>query len=302
MAKFRGFILQASYRVVSRPDGVRVPVVHVYGRLESGDTFLVRDDRQRPHFYIRAGDAARSRELGILELKPSSKRTFDAAPVAMLEADVPADVPGMRDRLHAAGIETFEADVRFAMRYLIERGIKGGCEIEADAAPQEGAGGTMWIFDNPTLRPAESKFEPRVLSFDIETHGKQERLLAISMYGPDIDEVLIVDGSGRPMPEKATCCADEFAALEAFCERVQRVDPDVITGWNIIDFDLAVLERIAARLRHPLILGRDAADRRPAALRIRKAQGFFGSGQASITGRVVLDGIESAARRVHPHG
>jgi len=26
-------------------------------------------------------------------------------------------------------------------------------------------------------------------------------LLAISLYGPNVDEVLIVDGSGRPMPD-----------------------------------------------------------------------------------------------------
>ena len=52
-----------------------------------------------------------------------------------------------------------------------------------------------------------------MLSFDIETDPKGERLLAISLYAPGIDEVLIVDGSDRPMPEKATRCADERAAL-----------------------------------------------------------------------------------------
>jgi DNA polymerase-2 len=293
MGTFRGFILQASYRVVARPNGQRVPVVHLYGRLASGETFLVRDDRQRPHFFIRAADAARARALGTPEPQASRKAAFDGAPVAVLEAAIPSDVPGIRDRLHAAGIETFEADVRFAMRYLIERGIKGGCEIEGPAtAPPEAAAGITWIFDNPTLRPAESNFEPRVLSFDIETHGKQERLLAISMYGPGTDEVLIVDGSGRAMPANATRCTDEFAALEAFCERVRRLDPDVLTGWNIIDFDLSVLQRIAERVRHPLLLGRDTDAGRSAALHIRKAQGFFGSGHASIPGRLVLDGID----------
>ena len=50
----RGVILQATYRVLSQPDGRRAPVVHLYGRLESGETFLVRDDRQLPHFFIRS--------------------------------------------------------------------------------------------------------------------------------------------------------------------------------------------------------------------------------------------------------
>src|SRR5450755_2054650 len=117
VAQFRGFVLQSSYRVVSRPNGRRIPIIHIYGRLESGETFLVRDDRQRPHFFIRAVDADRARSLGAPAPKVSGKRTFDGAPVSLLEVDTPAEVPGVRDRLHNAHIDTFEADVRFAVRY-----------------------------------------------------------------------------------------------------------------------------------------------------------------------------------------
>lgn len=283
MPKLRGFILQAGYRVL-RPNGRRVSVVHIYGRLETGGTFLVRDDRQRPHFYIQTSDAEQARALQVPEPKTIDKRTFAGAPVSRLETDVPPEVPGIRDRLHAAGIETFEADVRFAVRYLVERGVKGGCEIEGEAVR---GSGVTWVFENPSLRPADVKVEPRVLSFDIETDAKAERLLAISMYGPGVDAVLIVDGSDRAMPANATRCVDEFSALDAFCDRVRLFDPDVLTGWNIIDFDLTVLQRIAVRARHPFMLGRDSG-----AIRIRKAEGYFGSGQANIPGRLVLDGID----------
>lgn len=284
MKTARGFILQASYRVSAESGGRRTPVVHLYGRLEDGGTFLVRDGRQRPHFYIPAGAADRAVMLGAPKPKPDDKRTFSGASVSRIEMQTPPDVPPLRDRLHEAGVDTFEADVRFAMRYLIERGIKGSCEIEGPATPGIG---TTWVFDNPALRPADVRIEPRVLSFDIETDGKGERLLAISLYAPEIDEVFIVDGGDRSMPERATRCIDERAALEAFCSRVTSLDPDVLTGWNVIDFDLTVLEKIAARLRHPLQLGRDIGT-----MRLRKAEGYFGSGQASIPGRLVLDGID----------
>jgi DNA polymerase-2 len=284
----RGFILQANYRiargVTADRDRRSASVVHLYGRLENGESFLIRDDRATPHFYVRASDAERVRTLRLSNPTSSDKRTFDGAAVCIVATATPPDVPPLRDRLHAAGIETFEADVRFANRYLIDRGIKGGCEIEGDAQP--GIGQT-WTFENPVVRPAETVIEPRVLSFDIETDAKGERLLAISLFAPGVDEVLIVDGSGRAMPERATCCATEFAALDAFCDRVRTFDPDVITGWNIIDFDLTVLQKIAARVRHPFLLGRDGS-----ALRVRKAEGYFGSGQATIAGRLVLDGID----------
>lgn len=281
--KTRGFILQASYRIVPGPHGGQMPVVHLYGRLEDGGTFLVRDDRQRPHFYVRVAQADRARALGAHPQR-IDKRSFDGAAVCRIDVETPADVPALRDRLHDAGIETFEADVRFALRYLIDRRIKGGCEIEGAADP--GTGLTL-VFDNPELCPADVKVEPRVLAFDIETDPKAERLLAISLYARGLDEVLIVDGSNRPMPDHAIRCIDERAALSAFCERLHRFDPDVLTGWNIIDFDLSVLLRIAARLHHPLHLGRDAG-----AIRIRKAESYFGSGTASIPGRLALDGID----------
>ena len=130
MTQLRGFILQASYRVLSGPAGTRTPVIHIYGRLEEGGTFLVREHRQRPHFYIRTADVQRAGVLTSMQPTPLDKRTFDGAPVSRFDMETPSDVPGLRERFHDIGIDTFEADVRFAIRYLIERGIKGGCEIE----------------------------------------------------------------------------------------------------------------------------------------------------------------------------
>ena len=184
MPKARGFILQATYRVTSTADGRRLPVVHLYGRLEGGVTFLVRDDRQRPHFYVRAGDLSRATALqGVCRRPSRSTSTLSpASPCAASTSTSPRTCRRLRDRLHAAGIDTFEADVRFASRYLIERGIKGGCEIEGDSTSGRRRHSCSTI---RMLRPGRGAAStPRVLSFDIETDAKAERLLAISLYGP----------------------------------------------------------------------------------------------------------------------
>src|SRR5262249_3220017 len=157
----RGVILQASYRIVIQSGGRRVPVVHLYGRLEDGGTFLVRDDRQTPHFYIHSNDATHARQLGAREPKAAGKSDFAGAPVSRIDVGIPADVPALRDRLQANGLDTFEADVRFPVRYLIQRGIKGACEI--DGTPVVGADrgvGITLTFDNPVLRPAQLRIEP----------------------------------------------------------------------------------------------------------------------------------------------
>ena len=107
------------------------------------------------------------------------------------------------------------------------------------------------------------------------------------MYGENLDEVFVVDPQQREMPERARGFLDEKAVLEAFCQCLKSYDPDVLTGWNVVDFDLSVLARIAARVRHPWQLGRDVG-----AVRIRAAEGYFGSGSANIPGRLVLDGMD----------
>src|SRR5262249_7618663 len=61
--KVRGVILQASYRVLSRPGTPRRAVVHLFGRLLQGGSFLIRDDRCRPRFFIRSIDATRATAL-----------------------------------------------------------------------------------------------------------------------------------------------------------------------------------------------------------------------------------------------
>ncbi|MCY3813684.1 MAG: DNA polymerase II [Gammaproteobacteria bacterium] len=278
----RGFILQASYRI---HDGA--PVVHLYGVLEDGGTFLVRDRRQTPSFHIRRSDAALAWTLGATRQIETARTTFAGDRVLRVDVGVPQDAPPLRDRLQGHGVPTFEADVRFAVRYLIDRGIRGGCEIVGTPTPGADGGMIEYIFDDPLLRPADVTVRPSVLSFDIETDPTARRLLAIALYGQGVDEVLIVDEDGRDMPERAHAYPTEREALAAFVDRVHALDPDVLTGWNVIDFDLNVLSRIARRTRTPLHLGRDAGT-----VRVRPARGYFGSGQASIPGRLVLDGMD----------
>ena len=275
----RGFVLQATYRIENG-----APVVHLYGVLEGGGTFLVRDGREVPYFYVRREDAARARELGAARQRDTARRTFDGGPVVRVEVAVPPDTPPLRDRLQEQGIRTFEADVRFAVRYLIDRGIRGGCEIAGASTPGERI---TRVFDDPDLRPADVAVTPSVLSLDIETDPAGRRLFAVALYGGGADEVYIVDPAGRALPDGAVGCAGEREALDAVAARLRELDPDVLTGWNVVDFDLKVLDRVAGRTGPPLELGRDAGP-----LRLRPPRGWFGSGEASIPGRLVLDGMD----------
>jgi DNA polymerase-2 len=141
----------------------------VYGRLEDGASFLVRDDRQRPHFYIRAADLDRARAIGAPAALPTTKRTFDGVPCADWRSTSRETCRQCAIGCMRRALIRSRRTVRFAMRYLIERGIKAGCAIQGEASAGKGV---TWVFDNPTLRPADVRIDPRMLSFDIET-GRQ---------------------------------------------------------------------------------------------------------------------------------
>jgi hypothetical protein len=76
----RGFVLQPTYRIE-----LGRPVIHLYGRLEDGRSFLARDDREVPHFFVDTGDAERARELGAGRITPTGKVSLQGKPVARVE-------------------------------------------------------------------------------------------------------------------------------------------------------------------------------------------------------------------------
>ena len=280
---YQGFVLQATYRIQQN-----IPVVYIFGRLVDGRTFVIRDSQQVPHFYVKQSDSAHVLRA---QVAPCEFSSLLGEPLSRVDVRLPGDAPNLRDSLHHLGIATYEADVRFAMRYLIDRGIKGGIAIEGkaleDQADRPSSSGVDVVFENPKTGPAPVGIDAKVLSFDIETNPGTDQLLAIACYGCGVDEVVVVDPRRREMPNKAIGVADESQALGYFVDLVARLDVDVLTGWNVIDFDLSFLSKVAKRHKFDLQLGRERG-----AMKIRPAQGYFGSGHASIPGRIVLDGID----------
>jgi DNA polymerase-2 len=272
----RGFILTPTYRVVRG-----LPEVHLYGVLESGEPCLVIDDRSRPHFFVRQRDVVRLHTVASsLRVEDGAFRSLDGEPVATVYVTVPGDVPPLRRKLEEQGIACFEADLRFAYRYLIDRGIRGAFELD-------GAGETRpWlgrVYRNPNLRPARWVPRLKVLSIDIETSLQGERLYSIALHGCGMDRVIIVH---EGVLGHAECVPSEQAAIRRFLELLRDLDPDVITGWNVVDFDLAFLARVARRHGVGFAIGRNDDE-----FDLRKDPSFTRESRAVVFGRQVLDGL-----------
>ena len=90
----------------------------------------------------------------------------------------------------------------------------------------------------------------------------------------------------RECPGGARPFRTEKDLLSALLLARARTGPRVLTGWNGVDFDLFVLDRVDGPRGVPLELGRG-----PGTLRLRADGAARGTRQATIPGRVVLDGI-----------
>ncbi len=255
-------------------------MVWLFGVLESGKPFLVEDDRFRPYFFVPAGDEVnvpRGKGVRIVE---TDLRDLRGRRIVRIDVQIPRDVSPLREAIEQAGGEVLEGDVRFAYRYLIDHGLGAALTIRGE--PERG-GGRLLRFRNPEL--ARTSFRPalRLLSIDIETSPDARQIYSVALVGDDVDEVHRVGPDSVP---GAVAHRDERALLRAFSSRVREIDPDVLTGWNVVDFDLRVLDARARALGLPFQLGRLDGP-----LFLRRDPGFTRLWRAEMPGRQVLDGI-----------
>ena len=268
-----GLILQPTYRIRDER-----PVVQLYGRLVDGPPFLVEDDRFRPYLFVRARDVDALGSVPGMSVDVRDLRDLDGVPVARVVLPTPSAASALRERLAAAGVATFEADVRFAYRYLIDHGVRAIASIEGPSEERDG----LVVFANPKLGPATARPTLRVLSLDIETTPDASRVLSFALAGCGAEEVHLV---GKGTVPGAALHPDERALLAAFAARVRALDPDVLLGWNVVDFDLRVLARRMAALR---VVG--GIGRVPGRIAFEQDRTFTRQGRADVPGRMVLDG------------
>jgi len=112
-----------------------VPEIHLYGRLQSGETFLAIDTRTLPRLYVRSSEAEDARTIAArfgCQSAPVNLRTMDGESTERITFRAPGKLGTIRRALAEANIRTYEADVPFAWSYLIDRHLRGTVAIQGD--------------------------------------------------------------------------------------------------------------------------------------------------------------------------
>ena len=232
---------------------------------------------QKALFFIRQPDVAGLEQRG-MTIKPLQLKSFSGDPVSAVYFDSQQQLYRARDRLTQQGVACYESDIRPTERFLCERFITASIDVDADYSAQP--------LHNVRLQPGDFQPSFEVMSFDIESDYESSALFSIAFVSSQTRRVLMI-GDGAD-DETIEYVADERALLARWIEWVARIDPDILIGWNVINFDLRLLQDRAQALGVPLAIGRAAS-----LPQWRQSQADRSHYFVRIPGRVVLDGIET---------
>ena len=256
--------IQSGYRVAinqveysNAPDG---PVIHVFGRDARGRLHRFDITGFLPYFYVPEEQAATTAHDLRITVEPEKRYTsIRGEPLRRLYTKRPSDVRELRERYRH-----FEADIPFATRFMIDAGLTGGLE-SPDTSP-----------DYRRISPAVVDAPARVCILDIECedeHGfpdpQRDAVICITCHDsfendystflfqateniPDFTGVRKAGGreNGCFRDGVHTICVfgDEAEMFRAFATYIATRDPDILSGWNFVDFDMPYIMRRMEKL------------------------------------------------------
>ncbi|MBD3391789.1 MAG: DNA polymerase II [Chitinivibrionales bacterium] len=266
----RCFLLTHSYR--DRSGRLEITL---FARAAGGAVVKVVVDSFQPPFFV-------PRETPADVTRPAAARTglplktMHGARVDCCYFATYRDLQNSAQKLRGRGFRPLESDVHPVERYLMERMVCGGMRVSGSPRDRDG----MLVFRNPTVRGDDCDAALHVLSLDIETNAETGSVYSIACDGAARIVFMIGDA---PDAGATRYCPDESHVLARFIDHVRAEDPDVLIGWNVLDFDLAVLQKRCLALGIAFDIGREEG------ARILEPSGEANRHVARIPGRVVLD-------------
>jgi DNA polymerase-2 len=219
--------------------------------------------------------------------KPVALSTPDGAPVDALYFRTQAALRDFAEPPPVPRRHLYETDLRPVDRYLMERFVQGPLRIHGSARRDR----RHRSFIDPHLGPGDFRPSLSVVSLDIETDYASGRLYSIGVSGDPGECVFLNTATpltGADGDPPLVTCKGERALLERFLDYIEDADPDVIIGWNVVGFDLSLLETRCRALGVPFCLGRERG-----IAHVIPGRGPNPMALARVPGRVVMDGIES---------
>jgi len=244
---------------VEYSNGPHGPVIHLYGRETDGNAREIMITGFKPYLYVKADQLSKiPLPMQVIRVEETPYWSIHREEVRRMYTQRPTDVRDVRtDYTH------FEADIPFATRFMIDRGITAGIKIPRD----------QYQVPYEQVIPDDVKAPTRSCILDIECQDdkgglpdpERDAIICITAWDSfdDTYKTFILQNPSLTItpelihstgPLESGCfnrsChevliyATEKELLSGFASYINEKNPDLLTGWNFIDFDL------------PFILGR----------------------------------------------
>lgn len=214
--------------------------------------------------------------------------TFDGRPVVGCYFATLSAFHRAIELLLIRGLEHFEGDIRLPERYLMERFITAGVRFDGKVARKGGQG--HWEVRDARCAPQEVMPALSWVSLDVEC-AMDGALFSVGLHSPEDARVIMIGAPEAGSEQWETAIewvADENALLGALEAWFNRHDPDLVIGWNVVNFDFRLLLRRAELHKRRLRLGRGRE-----LCFWRSSRNDPQTGNVIIPGRMVLDGIDT---------
>lgn len=224
-------------------------------------------------------------------------KNFDHEPVAALYCNSSFAARQLMAKARDLAIALYESEIKPQQRFLIERYIAFDAEFYGAFAPAvtdenpaaiprfiaERARASKTVHDNDAL-------PIKMVSFDLEC-APDGALYSAAVFGASsnnqqqISQVFMI-GSPQAAETDIVWVENERALLTELIAWFQTWDPDVIIGWSVVSFDLALLSKRCE------VLGVAPQFGRAGQVLSWLIEGKHRPETLSLPGRVVLDGID----------
>jgi len=229
-------------------------------------------------------------DIEFADIKPLSLKSFTQKTVSGVYFNTLRDFYSARSYLKQHNIKCYEDDFRPDERYLMERYITADLEFIGKPTKRDNFIQYQQVKCKP-LDKAKSDVKLEMVSLDIECSMAGD-LYSIGLYSKSCSCVFMIGQKEENIQIKENeddyivWLHNEKELLEALLCWIKQYDPDLIIGWNVINFDFDLLQKRYDLYNIKFAIGRDGSS--PYWRKNRNSDQKY----IEIAGRVVLDGID----------
>lgn len=249
--------------------------IHIFGKTKENQRICIIDQTFEPYFLIELKDKDKLSDaktdflnLEINDVKITKTELVEkkilgkSQTVLKLFTQLPSQIPiaaNFFSNLESVR-SVYEFDIKFALRYLIDKQITPMVLTEAKGKFVK----DKFIAESIKQNSDYSLTDLKVLGFDIETYNplgqiylpEKNPIIMLSVYGKDFRKVI----TWKKFDDKSDYIDfvnDEKGLLEKFKEIINSYQPDIIVGYHSDGFDFPYIEKRAEKLGIKLDMGLD---------------------------------------------